>query len=146
MVKYNFEWDSKKAKFNLGKHKISFKLAAEIFINKNHVLERTSKNHNCDEIRKMAIGKRENGTIIIIFTIRNKGKSYRIISARKANKKEKEIYMKITDHFKFEDAKLMTEKDLKPLREAYKTTFGTKKKTKSKKLKRTKSDTHSDKQ
>jgi len=34
-LNYNFKWDPKKATINYSKHKISFELAATIFLDKN---------------------------------------------------------------------------------------------------------------
>lgn len=36
-MKYNFEWDSVKAKSNLKKHKVSFEEAAEVFLDPLHI-------------------------------------------------------------------------------------------------------------
>jgi uncharacterized DUF497 family protein len=44
------------------------------------------------EIREWVIGLADEGILVVIFTKRVSGKVYRIISARKANKRERRLY------------------------------------------------------
>ncbi|MDX9743222.1 MAG: BrnT family toxin [Arcobacteraceae bacterium] len=86
----NFEWDDKKAKINLQKHDISFEEASTAF---GDVLSITIDDplHSEDENRLILIGKSSLSNILIVVHI-EKIKSIRIISARKATKKEKTFY------------------------------------------------------
>lgn len=52
------------------------------------------KHSSHTEKREWIIGKSDRGILVVVFTKRLYGRTYRIISARKANKKEKETYEK----------------------------------------------------
>ena len=78
-----FEWDEKKNKTNLKKHNISFEIAKEVF-------KDTRKDYG--EKRFITIGKVKNLILTVVYTIRNTAK--RLISARRASKKEREYYFK----------------------------------------------------
>ena len=47
-----------------------------------------------DEKREWIIGKSDKGVLVVIFTIRQPGNVYRIISARPANRYERKQYEK----------------------------------------------------
>ena len=92
---YNFEWDPIKAKSNFQKHKVSFKRAAEIFLDP-FMLSIYDKQHSELEDRWITIGKDSNNIpIVVIHTFRevnSEDSIIRIISARKATKKEAKHY------------------------------------------------------
>ena len=88
----DFEWDEKKAKSNLSKHKVSFNLAITVFDDPFALIAPDEKHSTSSEKREWIIGESDNGVLVVIFTIRTKPKRYRIISARKANKKERKTY------------------------------------------------------
>ncbi len=96
-MQYNFEWDPKKAKENLGKHKVSFEQAAEIFLDP-FMLSIYDTKHSSVEDRWITIGKDRNDiTVVVVHTFREivpQNSSIRIISARKATKKEIKQYSK----------------------------------------------------
>jgi len=84
-----FEWDNNKNKINTGKHGLTFEEATTVFYDKNAVYLFDRKIGN--EIRQHIIGKVNNLIVtLVVYTERNS--NIRIISARKANKKEKEQY------------------------------------------------------
>lgn len=83
-----FEWDSEKAKINKIKHGISFKTAIKVFDDENRI-ERHDYKHSQDEERWQVIGK-VGEVLFVVYTER--GNITRIISAREADDKEKEIY------------------------------------------------------
>ena len=89
MINYHFEWDFNKAKTNLTKHKISFENAISLLIDEEH---------SDFEERWVTIGMdKVTRTLVVIHTIVSMDKnSYniRMISARKATKKEQKIYQK----------------------------------------------------
>ncbi len=81
-----FEWDIEKAAANLIKHGIDFDDAIEIF--NGTVLE--SRSDRDGEVRFAAVGMMGWLEITVVYTIRNG--VYRIISARRASKNEREAY------------------------------------------------------
>ena len=85
---YVVEWDDDKNEINKRKHKLSFETAAEIFLDENRI-EDYDEFHSDDEDRIKTIGKVEE-ILFVVYTER--GEKYRIISARRANKKECEDY------------------------------------------------------
>jgi len=91
-----FEWDKKKEKINIQKHGVTFEQASYVFADK-FALNRFDNEHSEDEERWVLLGKSLNETLLlIIHTFRNDDKIefVRIISARKATKKEKKTYHK----------------------------------------------------
>lgn len=86
-----FEWDPRKAASNLAKHKISFGQAIRAF-DDPFALIAPDDEHSQEEEREWIIGEADPGVLVIIFTRREAEEVLRLISARKANKKEKAIY------------------------------------------------------
>ncbi len=84
-----FEWDENKARANLGKHNVSFELASEIFF-KEAVLSFEDERFDYGEMRKIALGQVEGVVLYVVFTVREQ--RIRIISARKATRKEEQRY------------------------------------------------------
>jgi uncharacterized protein len=85
-----FEWHDDKNLINLKKHGIDFECAADIFLDKQRI-EFIDDRKDYNEIRYVTIGAIENRIFTVIYTIRKN--SYRLISARKANRYEKETYL-----------------------------------------------------
>jgi uncharacterized DUF497 family protein len=86
----NFEWDIKKAQINIERHGISFKEASTIFADPLSDFFYDS-DHSVDEDQYLAIGLSEfNNVLVVVFT--EKDDIIRIISARKATKKERKHY------------------------------------------------------
>ena len=85
-----FEWDLKKAKTNLGKHGASFEEACTAF---KDPLSLTIDDplHSNDEKRLVLIGMSYNNRILVVVHT-ERGDNIRIISARKATKKERKYY------------------------------------------------------
>ena len=83
-----FEWDSNKNITNKQKHNISFETAQYVFL--DPVAHRIYNRKATNEDRWQIIGKIIDVVIFVIYTERND--NIRIISARKANKKEKVLY------------------------------------------------------
>ena len=82
----SFEWDENKRNATLEKHGLDFIDAVKIF--KGDVL--TARSPHEDEDRWIAIGLLEGTLIAVIYTLR--GGIYRIITARRARKKERDLY------------------------------------------------------
>jgi uncharacterized DUF497 family protein len=87
-----FEWDSEKAKINLQRHNISFEDACLAFDDEN-LVDAKDEPHSHEELRFNLIGLTEKGLLFVVYTERGDD-VIRIISARKANKFEEEIYVK----------------------------------------------------
>ena len=96
-MNYNFEWDSKKAKSNIIKHKVSFENASFVFKDKN-AISIYDEEHSINEDRWITIGldnRTKTLVVVHIFISINKENAHiRIISARKATKQEEKIYHK----------------------------------------------------
>lgn len=85
-----FEWDEKKAKSNLRKHKISFGEAETVFEDALSVTI-SDPDHSIEENRFIDIGTSDkNHLLVVSYTERDE--RFRIISTRKANKAERKIY------------------------------------------------------
>ena len=82
-----FEWDENKSLSNEGKHGIDFKSATELWDDIDRVEIQTSFP---DEIRHILIGKIKSKVWVAVFTTRNH--AIRIISVRRARKKEQTLY------------------------------------------------------
>ena len=87
-----FEWDKKKAKFNVTKHGITFEEASKLFLGRADYVEIFDESHSDDEDRFIAIGPIRKGIIVIIY-IEITLDAIRIISARKATKAEVGLFM-----------------------------------------------------
>ena len=86
-----FEWDYEKNKRNIKIHNIRFETAMNVFKDK-YRLEYFDEEHSQYEERYKTIGM-VNGFITVITVIyTNRKDVIRIISARKANKEEREDY------------------------------------------------------
>ena len=94
-MNYNFEWDFNKAKINLKNHNVSFESASSLFKDIN-VISIFDEKHSQDEERWITIGlNEETRTLVVIHTfisIEKDEYNIRIISARKATKKEQKTY------------------------------------------------------
>jgi uncharacterized DUF497 family protein len=95
VLQYNFDWDPYKAKHNLRKHKVSFERAAAIFLDPL-AISIYDEEHSSDEDRWITIGKdRTNNVLVVIHTFHEENIDnckVRVISARKATKKEIKQY------------------------------------------------------
>jgi len=84
-----FEWDDAKARANLAKHGVSFDYAARIFLDSG-VVEFDASREGDAEVRQKAVGLIEGKLLVVVFT--DRGGNCRIISARRANTKERRGY------------------------------------------------------
>lgn len=86
-----FEWDTKKNRLNYEKHSISFEEASEIF--KNPRLCYVDTRYSYQETRVISIGAIDEDLIVVLTVVHTTRESrIRIISARKASKKERNKY------------------------------------------------------
>ena len=85
-----FEWDPKKAESNIEKHGVSFEEASTAFRDP-FSLTIDDPLHSKDEARMVQVGiSNRNRLVVVVHTER--GDDIRIISARKATKKERSQY------------------------------------------------------
>jgi len=86
-----FEWDKGNINKNLKKHGVTDKESEEVFNNKPLLVSMDKKHSTKTEVRYHALGKTdENKVLFISFTTRDK--KVRIISARIANRRERNKY------------------------------------------------------
>jgi len=85
-----FEWDDKKAESNFKKHNISFEEASTAFGDDLSITIEDPQ-HSQDENRYILIGQSINLKTLVVVHL-EKVNSVRIISARKATKKERKFY------------------------------------------------------
>lgn len=92
---YDFDWDANKARTNLKKHGVSFRLATTVFRDPL-ALTIFDDEHSEHEERWVSIGQAENGQcLVVVHTSAWHGSSeikVRIISARKADRQEVRDY------------------------------------------------------
>lgn len=89
-----FTWDKEKEKINLQKHAVSFEEAAYVFSDP-FALSIYDQEHATEEDRWILMGKSFNNILlVVVHTIKNDEniEIVRIISARKATKKEQQYY------------------------------------------------------
>ena len=92
MNKLIFEWDDAKNKINLKKHGISFEEAQTVFFDDN-AIEFDDPDHSFDEKRYLLLGFSQSLKILVVcHCYRGSESVIRIISARKATKKEQRAY------------------------------------------------------
>ncbi len=84
------EWDPKKAKLNLRKHRVSFEEAATA-LSDPMAATGADPNHSITEERYVTFGVSERGRLLVVAHTDEK-ETIRIISARIASKGERELY------------------------------------------------------
>lgn len=84
-----FEWDSRKAQANLRKHGVPFRFASAVFLDSRR-LERVDTGEDYGEDRWLTVGLAGDIELTVVYTLR--GERIRIISARKADRYEREAY------------------------------------------------------
>ncbi len=85
-----YEWNPKKAKANLRKHGVSFDEAASVFLNPLAVTY-PDPDHSGEENREITIGHSAKQRVVFLSHTR-RGDRTRLISARKASKRERNQY------------------------------------------------------
>jgi uncharacterized protein len=85
-----YEWDSKKAKANLRKHKVSFEEAATVFLDPLAITF-SDPDHSEEEEREITIGLTAKSRVIFVAHC-PRGDRIRIIGARRASRKERKQY------------------------------------------------------
>jgi uncharacterized protein len=89
-----FDWDPQKAKANRLKHGVSFEEATTAFLDPEG-LDGEDLEHSLTEPRRLRLANSASGRLLVIaYTTRRQGDEEitRIISARRANRKERKRY------------------------------------------------------
>ena len=85
-----FEWDENKAASNVEKHGVTFEEASSAFADPLAAIF-DDEAHSHEELREILVGNSVDGRLVLVsFTER--GGAIRIISARRANKRERSDY------------------------------------------------------
>jgi len=85
-----YEWDPAKAAANVRKHSVSFEEAASVFLD-SAALTFSDPDHSEDEQRAITIGQSARQRVLFVAHTERKD-SVRIISARRASRKERALY------------------------------------------------------
>lgn len=89
-----FEWDENKNQINQKKHGVNFDEASSVFLDEKAILF-DDPEHSEDEARFLLLGMSENANVCMVcHCYRESDTVIRIISARKATKKEVERYVR----------------------------------------------------
>jgi len=86
----DFEWDEDKAAGNLKKHKVSFTEAATVFGDPLSITF-PDPDHSVDEDRFITIGTSDRDRVLVVSHT-DRDDRIRIISARKATRRERKVY------------------------------------------------------
>lgn len=87
-----FSWDEHKNLTNQRKHRVSFEVAARVFIDANRI-EQYDDQEDYGENRWITIGIVGPALLTVVYTVRDEdGEVIRLISARRANAQEKRAY------------------------------------------------------
>jgi len=86
-----FDWDGPKAAENQAKHGISFEEASTVFGDSLAVTVHDEEHSDPGDERSITIGQSIAGTLIVVVHQEREGK-IRIISARKATRRERQDY------------------------------------------------------
>ena len=89
-AEYEFGWDPRKALNNMDKHGVSFEEAASVFDDPLFITV-IDEEHSADEERFITIGLSSQGQLLMLAHT-DQGGRIRIISARKATRKEAQFY------------------------------------------------------
>ena len=90
-----FEWDEDKNQSNITKHGIDFQQAKRVFKDPN-ILTYEDTRFNYEEIREISVGQllltTQQKIIIVVIIHTDRDGKVRLISARKASKRERKLY------------------------------------------------------
>ena len=94
MKKLIFEWDDKKNVSNERKHGVSFEEAQTVFFDEN-AIEFDDPDHSIQAERFILLGLNQSLKVLVVcHCYRSHDSKIRIISARKATKKEQGVYFR----------------------------------------------------
>jgi uncharacterized protein len=94
MKKLIFEWDDTKNKTNLTKHGVTFEEAQTVFFDES-AIQFDDPDHSIDEERFLLLGFSQKFEVLVVcHCYRSDESMIRIISARKATRKEQKVYFR----------------------------------------------------
>jgi uncharacterized protein len=91
-----FEWDEDKAASNQKKHRVTFEEAATVFADPLAAIF-ADEAHSEDEQREIIVGTSDQNRLLLVSFTERAG-AVRIISARRATKKERQDYEENAGH------------------------------------------------
>jgi uncharacterized DUF497 family protein len=98
MMFFDFDWDANKARANLKKHEVSFRLATSVF-GDPLALTIFDEEHSIDEERWVTLGRAQNGQVLVVVHTSEEVSAtelhIRIISARRAEPAEVRDYEQV---------------------------------------------------
>jgi uncharacterized DUF497 family protein len=86
-----FTWDARKAQSNLEKHNVRFEVAVEIFRDEGRITAQDMR-FDYGEVRLITTGMVEGRLHVVVHVDDESAGFRRIISARKANKRERKAH------------------------------------------------------
>jgi len=86
-----FEWDDRKSELNLRKHGLRLEIAAKVFLDRNRTVDIDARYDYAEE-RLVTIGFVDGALTLVIYIEDEAQGVVRIISARRANRRERERY------------------------------------------------------
>ena len=87
-----FGWDERKAAANRIKHGIAFEEAITAFDDPYALVAPDPRHSSASEERTWLIGESDAGVLVVVFTVREDGEVTRLISARRASRRERKRY------------------------------------------------------
>jgi hypothetical protein len=90
-----FEWDEAKSRRNLRERGFDFNYAASVFA--DLTLERRDDRRDYGEVRMQAIGRAGVDILFVVYT--DRGDVRHLISARRANKKERKLWYSFAERW-----------------------------------------------
>ena len=90
----SFCWDQTKNRSNLKKHGVSFEEAQSCFYDPMHILI-DDPDHSDEEERMVLIGMSQDSKLLVVVHAEVVENEIRIISARKATRKERKFYEEV---------------------------------------------------
>lgn len=87
-----FSWDTNKEQKNIKKHGVKFSTAVSVFYDEHRMIRYDSYNSLLEEDRYKVVGLTKEQLIILSVAYTVRSGCYRIISARRATKKEEKEY------------------------------------------------------
>ncbi|MBN2711205.1 MAG: BrnT family toxin [Planctomycetes bacterium] len=92
MASISFEWDESKNRSNQKKHRVSFEEAQTVFLDE-HAVQFFDEAHSGEEDRFLMLGLSSHlRVLLVVHAYREEDEVIRIISARAATGKERELY------------------------------------------------------
>ncbi len=92
MKSISFSWDDRKNSANQKNHRVSFEEAQSVFFDE-HAIEYYDPDHSETEDRFLMLGLSYQVRVLVVnYTLREDETEIRVISARKATKKEQKAY------------------------------------------------------